>query len=174
MKKGIKLSVAENHCLENTPVGYGFDNQYPGSRGSLAHLWRRCHYNLGQVKLVCETQGKCYSLEFQRLIEKIMVSQPPLLHGSDCVKLGLIEIKGSTSLSVQSARNSEDLMLHQLQSSAQGDNDTADGTSHPPPSKTLLHNSQKLTSGVSDPPSSIDLVAPNCGDESISAAVAPK
>lgn len=104
VKKGIKLSVAENHCLENTPVGYGFDNQYPGSRGSLAHLWRRCHYNLGQVELVCETQGKCYTLEFQRLIEKIMVSQPPLLHGSDCVKLGLIEIKGSTSLSVQSAR----------------------------------------------------------------------
>ena len=172
MKKGIKLSVAENHCLENTPVGYGFDNQYPGSRGSLAHLWRRCHYNLGQVKLVCETQGKCYTLECQRLIEKIMVSQPPLLRGSDCVKLGLIEIKGSTSLSVQSARNSEDLMLHQLQSSAQRNRDTADGDI----SSTTLRDTaaQKLTSGVSDPPSSIDLVAPNCGDESISAAVAPK
>ena len=65
-------------------------------------------------------------------------------------------------------------MGHQLQSSAQGDNDTADGTSHPPPSKTLLHNSQKLTSGVSHSPSSIDPVTPNRGDESNAAVIAER
>lgn len=36
VNKGIKLSVAKNHCLENTPVGYGLDNQYPGSGAGIS------------------------------------------------------------------------------------------------------------------------------------------
>ena len=52
---------------------------------------------MGQIELMCETQGKPYPLQFQLLSKDVMGSQPPLLSGSDCVKLGLIEIKGSTS-----------------------------------------------------------------------------
>ena len=52
---------------------------------------------VGQIELMCETQGKLYPLQFQLLSKDVMGSQPPLLSGSDCVKLGLIEIKGSTS-----------------------------------------------------------------------------
>ena len=130
------------------------------------------HLYVGQVELVCETQGKCYPLEFQLLSKRIMGSQPPLLSGSDCVKLGLIEIKGSTSLSVQSAQNSKDMMVHQLQSSAQGDSDSVDGDI----TASTVQNTtaQELTSGVSDPPSSIDPVVPNGGDESIAAVGAEK
>ena len=52
---------------------------------------------VGQIELMCETQGKLYPLQFQLLSKDVMGSQSPLLSGSDCVKLGLIEIKGSTS-----------------------------------------------------------------------------
>ena len=52
---------------------------------------------VGQIALMCETQGKVYPLQFQLLSKDAMGSQPPLLSGSDCVKLGLIEMKGSTS-----------------------------------------------------------------------------
>ena len=52
---------------------------------------------VGQIELMCETQGKLYPLQFQLLSKDVMGSQPPLLTGSDCVKLGLIEIKGTTS-----------------------------------------------------------------------------
>ena len=101
-----------------------------------------------------------------------MGSQPPLLSGSDCVKLGLIGIKGSTSLSAPSVRNSEDMMVHQLQSSAQGESDTTDWDI----TATTLQDTavKELTSVLSGPPSSIDPVAPNCGDESIAAVVAKK
>ena len=47
---------------------------------------------VGQVELVCETQGKFHTLQFQLLNKDVMGSQPPLLSGSDCVRLGLIEI----------------------------------------------------------------------------------
>ncbi|KAK2552841.1 Uncharacterized protein P5673_026010 [Acropora cervicornis] len=47
---------------------------------------------VGLVQLVCETQGKFHTLQFQLLNKDVMGSQPPLLNGSDCVRLGLIEI----------------------------------------------------------------------------------
>ena len=47
---------------------------------------------VGLVQLVCETQGKFRTLQFQLLNKDVMGSQPPLLNGSDCVRLGLIEI----------------------------------------------------------------------------------
>ena len=46
----------------------------------------------GGVELICETQGKFHTLQFQLLNKDVMGSQPPLLSGSDCVRLGLIEI----------------------------------------------------------------------------------
>ena len=50
----------------------------------------------GQVELVNETQGKFHTPQFQLLNKYVMGSQPPLLSGSDCVRLGLIEIGRST------------------------------------------------------------------------------
>ena len=47
---------------------------------------------VGLVQLVCETQGKFHTLQFQLLNKDVMGSQPSLLNGSDCVRLGLIEI----------------------------------------------------------------------------------
>ena len=46
--------------------------------------------------MVCETQGKLHTLQFQLLNKDVIGSQPPLLSGSDCVRLGLIEIGGNT------------------------------------------------------------------------------
>ena len=51
---------------------------------------------VGQVELVCETQGKFHTLQFQLLNKDVMGSQPPLLSGSDFVRLGLIEIGRNT------------------------------------------------------------------------------
>ena len=51
---------------------------------------------VGQIELVCETQGKFHTLQFQLLNKDVMGSQPPLLSGSDCVRLGLVEIRGNT------------------------------------------------------------------------------
>ena len=51
---------------------------------------------VGQIELVCETQGKLHTLQFQLLNKDVMGSRPPLLSGSDCVRLGLIEIGGNT------------------------------------------------------------------------------
>ena len=51
---------------------------------------------MGQIELVCETQGKFHTLQFQLLNKDVMGSQPPLLSGSDCVRLGLVEIRGNT------------------------------------------------------------------------------
>ena len=45
---------------------------------------------MGQVELVCETQGKFHTLQFQLLNKDVMGSQPPLLSGSDCVRLDLL------------------------------------------------------------------------------------
>ena len=55
---------------------------------------------VGQVELVCETQGKFHTLQFQLLTKNVMGSQPPLLSGSDCVRLGLIEIGRNTCCSL--------------------------------------------------------------------------
>ena len=44
--------------------------------------------------MICETQAKLYPLQFQLLSKDVMGSQPPLLSGSDSVKVGLLEIKG--------------------------------------------------------------------------------
>ena len=55
---------------------------------------------VGQVELVCETQGKFHTLQFQLLTKDVMGSQPPLLSGSDCVRLGLIEIGRNTCCSL--------------------------------------------------------------------------
>ena len=49
---------------------------------------------VGQVELVCET------LPFQLLTKDVMGSQPPLLSGSECAKLGLIEIGRNTCCSL--------------------------------------------------------------------------
>ena len=51
---------------------------------------------VGQIDLVCETQGKFHTLRFQLLNKDVMGSQPPLLSGSDCVRLGLVEIRRNT------------------------------------------------------------------------------
>ena len=51
---------------------------------------------VGQIELVCETQGKFHTLQFQLLNKDVMGSQPPLLSGSDCVRLGLVEMRGNT------------------------------------------------------------------------------
>ena len=51
---------------------------------------------VGQIELTCETQGKLHNLQFQLLSRDVMGSQPSLLSGSDCVKLGLVEVKGNT------------------------------------------------------------------------------
>ena len=51
---------------------------------------------VGQIELVCETRGKHHTLQFQLLNKDVMGSQPPLLSGSDSVRLGLIEIGGNT------------------------------------------------------------------------------
>ena len=48
---------------------------------------------VGQIELVCEIQGKFHTLQFQLLSKDVMGSQPPLLSGSDCIRLGLIEIR---------------------------------------------------------------------------------
>ena len=47
---------------------------------------------VGQVQLVCETQGKFHTLQVQLLNKDVMGLQPPFLSGSDCVRLGLIDI----------------------------------------------------------------------------------
>ena len=47
-----------------------------------------------QIELVCETQGKFHTLQFQLLNKDVMGSQPPLLSGSDC--FSLVEIRGNT------------------------------------------------------------------------------
>ena len=46
--------------------------------------------------MVCETQGKFHTIQFQLLNKDVMGSQQPLLSGSDCVRLGLVEIRGNT------------------------------------------------------------------------------
>ena len=51
---------------------------------------------VGQVELVCETQGKFHTLQFQLLNKDVIGSQPPLLSGSCCVRLGLTEIGRNT------------------------------------------------------------------------------
>ena len=55
---------------------------------------------VGQVELVCKTQGKFHILQFQLLKKDIMGSQPPLVSGSHCVRLGLIEIGQNTCCSL--------------------------------------------------------------------------
>ena len=49
-----------------------------------------------QVELVCGTQGKFHTFQFQLLNMDVMGSQPPLLKGSDCAGLALIEIRRIT------------------------------------------------------------------------------
>ena len=66
---------------------------------------------VGQIELTCETLGKLHDLQFQLLSREVMGSQPPLLSGFDCVKLGLVEVKGNTPSSqhdglTESARKS--------------------------------------------------------------------
>ena len=51
---------------------------------------------MGQIDLVCATQGKFHTLQFQLLNKDITGSQPLLLSGSDCVRSGLVEIRGNT------------------------------------------------------------------------------
>lgn len=47
---------------------------------------------MGQIELVCEF----HTLQFQPLNKDVMDSEPPVLGGSECVGLGLIEIGGNT------------------------------------------------------------------------------
>ena len=63
---------------------------------------------VGQIELTCETRGKLHNLQFQLLSRDVLGSQPPLLSGFDCVKLGLVEVKGNTpsSQNDESARKS--------------------------------------------------------------------
>ena len=55
---------------------------------------------VGQVELLCETQGQFHTLQFQLLTKDVMGSQLPLLSGSDCARLGLIEIGRNTCCSL--------------------------------------------------------------------------
>lgn len=85
---------------------------------------------VGQIKLICETQGKLHTLQFQLLSKDVMGSQPPLLRGADCVKLGLIQ--GTTPSACQknqqaSARTSQ--VCHVDESSLQPETKCYGGTS---------------------------------------------
>ena len=63
---------------------------------------------VGQIELVCETQGKFHTLQFQLLSKDVMGSQPPLLSGSDCIRLGLIEIRRNAPSLHQNDHNETD------------------------------------------------------------------
>ena len=71
---------------------------------------------MGQVDLVCETQEKLHTLKFQLLSKEVIGSQPPLLSGSYCVKLGL---KGSVPLPVPSVPKESAEKVCQLDSEVQ-------------------------------------------------------
>ena len=96
----IKLSAAKNHFVWKTlqldtasttntlavedlwsmcPVGFDVNSLIQPSRATLHTYGGGVITPVGQVELVCETQGKCYPLEFQLLSKRIMGSQPPLL-----------------------------------------------------------------------------------------------
>ena len=72
-----------------------------------------------KVELICKRQGQCYTLAFQLLI-KVIDSQPPLLSGSDCAKLALIDMKRSTPLSAPCIPNDENTAVRQFVSDYQG------------------------------------------------------
>ena len=75
------------------PAGFDVHSLIRPSHASLHTYGGGIITPVRQVELVCETQGKCYPLEFQLLSKMVMGSQPPLFSGPDSVKLGLIGIK---------------------------------------------------------------------------------
>ena len=105
--KTLQLDTA---CTTNTlavddltsmcPVGFDVNALFLPSQAVLHTYGGGVIKSVGQVELVGETQGKLRTLKFQLLSKEVMGSRPPLLSGSDCVKLGLIEIKGSVPLPV--------------------------------------------------------------------------
>ena len=99
------------------PVGFDASSLIQPSRATLHTYGGGIITPVGQVELVCETQGQCYTLVFQLLSKEVIGSQPPLLSGSDCVKLSLIDIKGSTT-SAPCAPKDENAAVCQIVSNA--------------------------------------------------------
>ena len=82
------------------PVGFDIHSLIKPSSAILRTYEGGVIKPVGQVELVCETQGQFHTLHFQLLTKDVMGSQPPLLSGSDCVRLGLIEIGRDTCCSL--------------------------------------------------------------------------
>ena len=82
------------------PVGFDIHSLIKPSSAILRTYGGGVIKPVGQVELVCETQGQFHTLHFQLLTKDVMGSQPPLLSGSDCVRLGLIEIGRDTCCSL--------------------------------------------------------------------------
>ena len=66
--------------------------------------------------MVYETQEKFHTLQFQLLNKDVMGSEPPLLSGSDCVKLGLVEIRENTCSLDRNNPKGGDSEVYQLNS----------------------------------------------------------
>ena len=87
-------TLAVDDLLEMRPAGFDINHLIKPSHAILHTYGGGVIKPVGQIELVCETQGQFHTLQFQLLNKDVMGSQPPLLSGSDCVKLGLIEIRG--------------------------------------------------------------------------------
>ncbi len=49
-------------------------------------------HTVGQVELICERDSRFHTLTFQVLPDDVMIGKPPLLSGTDCVRLGLVQV----------------------------------------------------------------------------------
>ena len=123
-------TLAVNDLWDMCPAGFDVSSLIRPSRATLHTYGGGIITPLGQVELVCERQGQRYTLVFQLLSKEVIGSQPPLLSGSDCVKLGLIDIKGSTPQSVSCVPNDENTAVHQIVTNAQGGGEIIDSSFH--------------------------------------------
>ena len=89
-------TLAVDDLRKMCPAGFDIHGLIKPSSAILRTYGGGVIKTVGQVELVCETQGKFHTLQFQLLNKEVMGSQPPLLSGSDCVRLGLIEIGRNT------------------------------------------------------------------------------
>ena len=91
-KKHMICLLAVDDLRTMCPAGFDIHRLIKPSTATLRSYGGGVIKPVGQVELVCETQGKFHTLQFQLLNKDVMGSRPPLLSGSDCVRLGLIEI----------------------------------------------------------------------------------
>ena len=90
-----------------------------------------------------------------------MGSQPPILSGSDCVKLGLIEIKGSVPLPVPSVPKESAEKVCQLDSEVQEKSSKSSRVTPP----TTLHDSSATKPHPAELSGHVYPVARSLGDE---------